>query len=243
MTNLARNRLGPWHGFIVPLVVVLSILLSLFLIVTPAFESIKKTNKEVEEQQKKLDFLTQKVEDLKKLDPEVVDRRLGLMEKAIPSEKDALAGVALLQTVASTVGVNIENLSVSPGMVSSDSAALQADMSKLSVAYKGVLVGDIDQFLAFFDTLAKPTFPLFVPTKINFSGSSDKRQTGTLTLNMLWLQQPKSFGGDSKPVANLSTAEEDFVRWVEQNTENAPSGLMPIDQSSFATVSGKTNLF
>lgn len=236
------STFGPWRGFIVPGLVILGILVSLFLVVQPAYSGIKTTDEEVKRDQKRLDFLTQKVEDLKKLDPEVVDRRLSLLEKAIPSEKDALSGLALLQTVANNSGVSVDSLAVSPGLVSTGSAATETQ-TDTGVAFKGSLSGSLDQFFNFFDTLSQPTFPLFLPTKIDFSGSSGSQQTGNLVLTMIWLPQPKTFGGEDKPVPTLSANEEEFARWIEQHADSAPSGLMSIDQASLSTASGKGSLF
>lgn len=238
--------LGPWRGFIIPIAVVLGILLSFLIVVMPAYGAIQKTNQDVTDGQKRLDFLNQKVLDLQKLDPEVVDRRLSLMEKAIPSEKDALAGLVLLQTVAASSGISLDSLNVSPGLVSTGSASApdsQPVQGKNDVVFKGSLTGSIDQLLGFFDTLSRPTFPLFLPTKIDSSNSGGTQQSGNLLLSMLWLPQPKTFGGEDKPVATLNPDEEAFVRWIEQHADSAPSGMMQLDQLNSSSASGKSSLF
>lgn len=231
------SQLGAWRGFLFPVLVGAGIILSVVFVVQPAFVRLSAGQEQIQQEEKRLVFLKQKTSQLKKLDEGTVQRRLQLLERAIPSQKDALSGLVLLRQLAADSGLSIETLSISPGVIGSSSAV--TDLRKEAV-FRGAINGSALNFLQFLNRFSTPTFPLFLPASVNLSQSGGL-SSGLLSLKMLWQPPPNKYGGDDAPVAILNNEEETFIQWLERSAESSPSGA--VVEEPVSTQSGRTTLF
>ena len=233
---------GPWNALVLPGVVVILMVLGGIFVVKPLVEKLLSDQSALGSERQKLTFLVNKVDQLNKLDGNLVQQRLQLINSVIPSTKDGLGGIAYLSQAAANFGLSVDSLSVSPGIISTSSAATSAATGQGSedqgLTFQMAVSGDRDSVLNFVDLFAKPTYPIFIPRTIALSLQGQK-ESAVLTLAMYWKSPPTSFGGDSVPVAVLTSGEESFLEWLKKY----PSKIEVGSTESSGTAVPRSSLF
>lgn len=200
---------GVWSVLVFPVAVALGILISLFLVVKPMFGRLIADQQILAKDQTRLDFVSNKITQLKRLDTELVAQRLTLIEKIIPSTKDSISGLELISQVARERGVSLDSLTVAPGMISTGSGAVTDDLTR-GLSFQIAASGPRAAVLGFLEAFSHPTLPLIIPRQVALSYQGEKIIL-TATLAMVWKPVPDKFGGEDKPVEVLSASEENLL--------------------------------
>lgn len=236
--NKYRNLLGPWSAILLPVIILAGMLVGAIFIVRPLSEKLASDQKSLDERQTKLNFLIGKVTQLERLDEELVRQRLAVVEKAIPSKKDALLGLVFVQKLANNAGVQLDSLTTSPGGIGTASASPAGTDPDKGLTYQVSISGDASSINNFMNSLAKFTFPMIMVRNVTVSymGSS---ATGSFVLSMMWLPAPSSFGGQDKPVAVLNPSQEAFLEYLTREVADDTAELETAPGSGFT----RTSLF
>lgn len=174
-TRLAMDRL---RLYAVPIgLIVVMVLISFYILVPQAINAIS-IYQALEEKQTQLDILNKKVALLTSLSTEELSK-LQDAEQALPSEKDATSIIIGLETISSQTQSIIEQLNLTPGVVSTGSAqgATASQDQELrngayTLAVKTNWRGSTDQFMNTLQTLynARRLFDISKVTA-NFAGA------------------------------------------------------------------------
>lgn len=158
-------KLSALKLYIVPLLVVVSVLLLIPLVFLPQVQRIRDKNLEVQSAGRRLKVLNTKIEDLNQIDEVVETEKLVEMEKVIPSDKQLASLVVGVRGLASGSNLSVTGMELSPGRVSTQSATLSASKrtkSELSqkegtgLTFSLSLKGKkLQNFLKFFSNIEK----------------------------------------------------------------------------------------
>jgi hypothetical protein len=204
-------------------------------------QKISVDSDEMAREEQRLKNLQEKVGQLARLDPEVVRRRLELIEKAVPSEKDALVGIVIINQSATTEGLVVESISVSPGKFSTASGNVEkseADLNK-GLVFQVNLSGSQESVMRFLKPFSKLSFPLIIPSRADVSQIGGKVVNGRFEMTALWREIPSVVGGENKPVPILTQEEEAFLAGLERVAIVPPEGVA----TENVPVGGKSSLF
>lgn len=173
-TRLALDRM---RLYAVPIgLIIVMVVISFYILVPQAINAIS-IYQALEEKQNQLDILNKKVALLTSLSTEELSK-LQDAEQALPSEKDATSIIIGLEAISSQTQSLIEQLNLTPGVVSTDSAqAATANQDQelrngaYTLAVKTNWRGSTDQFMNTLQTLynARRLFDISKVTA-NFAG-------------------------------------------------------------------------
>lgn len=148
-------NLSPIRLYIVPVLVVLSILLLVPLVLMPQLDQIKEKNLEVKKGQERLDVLNTKLESLATIDEDEEGIKLIEAEQVVPSGKDLAALVVGVRSLAGQANLQVAGMELFPGKVATQSASVSASKRAKAAASKNKKAEDKE----------KITFSLALKTK------------------------------------------------------------------------------
>lgn len=212
----------------------------LMFVVWPTVDKLIKlniSNRNLSERALKLD---QKAKDLVSLDRDLLDKQLGAGEMMLPSDKGVFIMVQQLEKVASSSGVILNKVDVTPGTVGDNMTLGQsgtaqgtagapvvapgqgaADLGELAVSTPKVqlkvsLTSDYSAFLQFLSALS--ALPRVVSvhdlTLASSSVGSSAALRSVLTLDAYWSPLPKELPDVETPINKLSSNEEKLLNDV-----------------------------
>ena len=118
-------------SFIVPTLILVTIVLIVPFAFIPLLENVSKTNTRLKEQEERLDGLSTKIDDLGSLDEGDINEKLFLAEQALPVGKSLAPLLIGIQSLAINSNLTIEGMTLSPGKVATSSAT-KANVSQTS---------------------------------------------------------------------------------------------------------------
>lgn len=216
-------------SFVVPTLILLTIILIIPFAFMPLLNNVKKTNDSLKEQQNRLKKLSTKLDVLNSLDEQDINEKLSLAEQALPVGKSLPQLVLGLQNLAMSADkkdpLMVEGISLSPGRVSTESAtketasssetedaATQAntgereDILVLQLKLKGKL-SSVEKFLAKLQRGKRLSFA----DNVNL-GSSEEIRGYTIEIRLLIPFRPV-------PKVEGDVLEEPIVAVSDQNLE------------------------
>jgi hypothetical protein len=130
-----KKDLSAGRPFLVPLLVVVAIIILIPTVIMPQIERIQAKNLEVQSGSDRLSRLEEKLEVLDTIDEQEDLERLVELEKIVPTGRSPIAPLVVgLRTIAAGSGLKVDNLSLSPGKVATQSATNSVGRKKLAAA-------------------------------------------------------------------------------------------------------------
>ncbi|MEX0621605.1 MAG: hypothetical protein WD187_01225 [Candidatus Woykebacteria bacterium] len=112
--------------YIVPVLVIVTIVLLIPLVLMPQLERIKEKNIEVKKGNERLEALRAKLEKLNFIDEGDVSLKLLEMEEVVPSGKELAPLVVGVRALAGKAGLKVDSMELKPGRVATSSATSSA---------------------------------------------------------------------------------------------------------------------
>ncbi len=119
-------------SFVVPTLILVTIILIIPFAFIPLLNNAQKTNDSLKKQQDRLARLSEKLEVLNALDEKDINDKLTLAEQALPVGKSLAQLVVGIRSLAISSDLLLEGISLSPGKVGTESAAKESESSDLS---------------------------------------------------------------------------------------------------------------
>lgn len=238
-----------------PIAVVLASVLVLVLVVWPKFSDVlalRRVNDELSDRAQKLESKAQK---LSSYDKSELESQLGRSEALIPSDKEVFSLVAQIERAASSAGVVLNKVDVSPGSVgnaaggainvpiaNSGTAPTPADTAAGTtpkVQLKVSISSDYKSFLQFLNNVLAFSRTLVV-RDLTLSAVSGTEQAGgqirtLITIDAYYLPLPKELSSIEAPIEDLTPSEIARLNQVRAGSSGAPA-LPPVQ-------GGRSDLF
>ncbi len=117
-------------SLVVPALILVTIVLIVPFAFIPLLENVGKTNSGLEEQRNRLAGLSDKIEVLDSLDDRDINEKLSLAEQALPVGKSLASLIVGVQRLAINSNLTIQGITLNPGKVATQSAAVKETASK-----------------------------------------------------------------------------------------------------------------
>lgn len=216
--------------------VALSAALLLIVAVLPIYTNAQTILKKMKTKSSELDSLTTKVTVLSKLDPEVLQERVDVLDAALPPRKDVLLYLTAIDGLSRELGLTFGGLLLAPGDIaeateSAKKTTKAAGLQSLETEIK--MRGGQDSVYTFLRSI-ETVLPLMQIKNIKVSILGDDQYALALTLGMLWAE-PTSM--DVKgPVALFGAEEDKYFTQLSEYRSFEATQIVP-------TTLGKTDLF
>lgn len=207
---------------------ILVVLLGVF-IVWPKIQDINKARLNLESNEKYLEKLQTKLADLQSLNEFELTERHNLSIRAIPEIKNPLGTLISFRSLATEQGIEIEEISVTVGQISSESAVTKdGGLSKINFKIK--VVGSKSSMLSFFKKIEE-SLPLITAdnVKISLSGENAGSQ---FNLSSYYLSYPEILGKIDEPVKKLTADEEKILSQIKDFSYVPPTTFTPSEGRS-----------
>lgn len=209
-----------------------------FLAIIPIYQSAFKILDKIKTKSSELDSITTKVTLLSKLDPNVLDERVSILDSALPSRKDVLLYLTSINGLSQELGLTFGGLSLTPGDITVSTASAKQKTSKPGVQYLATDIkmgGSKESVYTFLRTIEE-VLPLMQIDNIKISVLGSDQYSLSLTLAMLWAPTDTI---DVKGAVTLFGEEEDkyFGQLALYRRFDAVAPLSP------STPIGKPDLF
>lgn len=186
----------------------LGVLVLILVAVIPLYSRVRTMSLKIKTKSAELESLTAKVSILSKLDPNVLQERMTILDSALPPRKDILLYLSSISALSKELGLSFAGLSLSPGELTEATAsakkAIQASgLQSLETEVK--MSGGEESIYAFLRTIEN-VLPLMQIKNIKVSIMGDKEYALSVTLGMLWAEPATA---DLKGPITLFGAEED----------------------------------
>lgn len=199
-TVFQKINTGQTFGLLLPLIIIILFILGGKFILLPRINEVysrlldlSKNKNEVEKLEEKASFITT-------LNTSQLRQDLRTLERVLPSEKDASLVIAMIEGLAQHSGAMVEDISLRPGLVSTESAQMEVNNSlTLTLTFLGGK-RSIDNILERVETTA-PLISLS-GVKIEYSGSGLARLTSTVGVHFLTL--PQTLPDITQPLPSIS---------------------------------------
>lgn len=215
-----------------------SALLLCFLAIIPIYQNATELLGKLKTRTKDLESITNKVTIISKLDPNVLDERVQVIDSALPPKKDVLLYLNSIDGLSKELGLTFGGLSLAPGDLTEATASAKKVASKASslqsLETEIKIRGGKDNVYTFLRTI-EGVLPLMQIKDIKVSVLSEDQYSLNLTLGMLWAD-PSTI--DVKGNVTLFGPEED--KYFNQLSE-----YRKFESLAVATVNSevKTDLF
>lgn len=198
-------------------------------VIWPKVQDIIQAKNTLDNNTEYLNKLKTKLGDLQSLNEFELTERNNLSLRAIPEIKNPLGTLISLRTLASDLGVEIEEISVAVGEVSSESAQI-TDSGIAKIDFKVKLGGSKTAVFDFFKK-TEESLPIVTAdnVKITLSGES---ATAELALNSYYLTFPEKIGKIDEPVQKLTSDEEKLLDKISVFTYISPTTFTPAEGRS-----------
>jgi hypothetical protein len=210
---------------------ILVFLIGIF-IVWPKIQDVNNARNTLNTNTQYLNKLKAKLKDLQSLNEFELTDRHNLSIRAIPEVKNPLGTLISLRSLATDLGVDIEEISVTVGGVSSESAEIK-DTGLAKINFKVKLSGSKTTVFDFFKK-TEESLPIVTAdnVKVSLSGESASAE---LNLNSYYLSYPETIGKIDQPVSKLSNEEEKLLSKI--------SSFSYIPATTFTPAQGRSDPF
>lgn len=238
----------------------------LFFVVWPTFTKVLNLSISNKQLANRAQSLKTKAEDLASLDRDVLDKQLSESEQLLPSDKGVFSIVSQIEKAASSAGVILNKVDVTPGTVG-DSASLgktaaesgaapaagsapgqgAADLINVNVTTPKVqlslsLTSDYRGFLQFINILT--SLPRVVSVRdLSVSSTGGAGSQGAirtlLTVDAYWKPLPKELPAVETPIEKLTAGELQLLDKVK----SAQAGGTGVPPGNISVPVGKTDIF
>src|SRR3989344_1130608 len=120
--NFTKFNLASLKTFVVPTLILITILLIVPFAFVPLLNNVKETNKKLQSEQERLDNLADKLKILNALDESDINDKLAKTEQVLPVGKSLASLVVGIQNLAVGNNLFVEAITLNPGSVATDSA-------------------------------------------------------------------------------------------------------------------------
>lgn len=201
-------------------------------VIWPKIQEINQARITLGTNTKYLEGLKAKLKDLQSLNEFELTDRNNLSIRAIPEVKNPLGTLISLRSMATDLGVDIEEISVAVGDVSTQSAQKE-ETGIAKINFKMKITGSKTAIFDFFKK-TEESLPIVTAdnVKIELSGES---AVSELNLNSYFLTFPEKIGKISDPVKKLTSEEEKLLDKI--------SGFSYVPPTTFTPSSGRSDPF
>lgn len=234
--------------FTLPLVILTLIFVSFFTILVPKTNQIFELKKDIENQEKVIAQLSQKVADLQTLSEADIFEFSTLLREALPGEKDFYNAVMMSKEVLSKNNVGLSSFKFSPGDVSEDE-------NKNSKSPQGPQKMAINvSFSSSFEDLKEMLFevntmlPLTDIESLKFGEIQEATDSGDfldldgkMNLVSYWAPLPATLDKPEKPLAKISTEDKRLIEELKNYSRFQDQSIA--EEFSSGVVVGKDNPF
>lgn len=223
-------------SFVVPALILVTVVLLIPFAFIPLLDNAKKTNDSLKQEQERLGRLSEKLDFLNSLDEKDINDKLASVELALPVGKSLAPLMVGVHNLAVNSGFLIEDISLSPGRVGTESAkkeVVTADTSQeeasqgkskvkqdrldrlvLSLALRGS-IGALEDFLSRLESAKRLSFAGNVKANLSEERGFEVR------INLLTPFRPiPKLAGDilAEPLPLLSAENEETLKLIEEFT-------------------------
>ena len=142
---MKNANLSPLRLYIVPILVLLSIILLVPLVLMPQIQRIRDKNLELKGSSERLKMLETKLDALEQVDETDESQKLIEVEEAVPSGKDLAPFVVGVRRLAGQAKLTVVEMELKPGKVATQSATVSATKKLKAVAAKEAKEEDKDK--------------------------------------------------------------------------------------------------
>ncbi len=199
-----------YHHLFLPLVLVVSLVIG-WTIFLPRFEQIKETYDSLQRERKRVSQLQAKIQDLETLNEYELSEKSERLLTALPSLKNPVGMMTMVDQLAEENSLLVEELRVSPGEVATEAAEITEEEE---LVFKLTMSGSISQFLNFLK-VANQSLPLVTLQIKNFDISGQSFSTD-VTLVGYYSGLPKTLGKAEAPVPKLTPEEEKLLNQLRE---------------------------
>lgn len=218
--------------YIFPSVVALSSLILIIFVIYPQLVKLIDNQKVQGDLLKKSKFLEAKASVLENLDEKDLETKLGYVLNAYPSEPDFVNVLAILQAISNQNGFTITTLSVNPG---AGSSGIQKYTIKLDA------VGG-RSLLPRFITSIESSKRVMKLGSVEISPGRDAASVSvSLGVEVLYAQEPSSFGGVDSPLPEISQKDEALISTLASFNNSNPT--IPSQTAGSFSPRGKADPF
>lgn len=203
----------------------------------PVYQNASKLIGKVKSKSSELESLTAKVSILSKLDPNVLQERMSILDGALPPRKDILLYLSSIDGLSRELGLTLGGLSFSPGDLteasgSGQKSAKSTGLQSLETEIK--IRGGQESIYTFLRTIEE-VLPLMQIKDIKVSVMGEDQYSLSLILGMLWAEPAVL---DVKGSVTLfGTEEEKYFTQLSEYRRFDSIMAMPTTQE------GKADLF
>lgn len=189
---------------------------------TPKFGEILKVKKEIQDQQKQIDGLTAKLNDLKSLSIPELTNSTSLLLGTLPENKDFYRVLSGIKGVFSSEGIIILSYQFNPGLVSSDSSKNVDNSSGNSMTIKVSFQTTFDKLKGLISKLEK-SLPIVTVDSIKYNGEtasiSGSLSSVDIVVKSYYSPLPRVLGAVDKPLPKITSAKSDLIEKLKLYTD------------------------
>ncbi len=200
----------------------------------PLYRSVREYTKKITIKSAELEKLTSRVEILSKLDANVLQERVNILDNALPVKKDVLLYLDSINGLSRELGLTFGGISLTPGELSeaTGSAKKNTQMNQLqSLETEVKMRGGQENVYAFLGTIEK-VLPLMQIKNIKVSILGEDQYALTLNLGMLWAEQAAPdlkgqvtlFGDEEEKYFNQLAEYRRFEQMIYSPIPSEPKG-------------------
>lgn len=164
-----------------------------------------------QQNRQKITKLQAKVDDLKSLNEYELDEKSKVLLSAIPSKKNVVGAMGLIEKIAEENEVVVGSIAVSPGEIATQSGK-KSDLEELE--FELAIEGEIQKFIDFWKTTSE-TFPLMNLGTVKIRLVGNRQAEIDCVLKSYYASLPVSIGRIDAPVPKLSTKEESLFKQIQ----------------------------
>lgn len=240
---MKSNLLIYLKKFIIPALIVLVLIASCVLVIFPKIKTIMAIREKIKIQENDIKILTGKINQLNTLsEAELVSDSQILMEY-FPQENDIFNSIMAIRQLTKENGININEFSVSPGFISSDSASTKDSGLGLSSSIKMEISGTLENQKIFLTKMEK-IFPLMgiegveINSSLVGTESGQLSSNGDLTVNVYFKPVNKKKLDYFDALPKISAASEQLIEQIKSYEK-----IIPPVSSDTPVMVGRENLF
>lgn len=114
--------LSIFKSFVVPALIIITIILIIPFAFIPLLNNVRETNDSLKSDSERLKNLSDKLDTLNSLDEAEINEKLAIAEQGLPVGKDLAPLIVGVQNLAAGSNLLVEGISLSPGIVATESA-------------------------------------------------------------------------------------------------------------------------
>lgn len=216
--KISRVDLSKLRTFVVPVLILATIILLVPFAFIPLLNNVKETNENLKSEQERLERLSTKLEVLNSLDENDINDKLSISEQVLPVGKSLASLVVGIQNLAVGSKLSVKGITLNPGAVATNSADVSSsgEDDENSLVLELNLSGKIASVQKFLSKLQVAKRLVFVDEAALTSDDETKEYEIKFFLKTPFRPVPKS-GADavSESLPTLSEANLKTLELVE----------------------------